>query len=191
MLPDEQTSAAELSTLGAPTAEAAESRGPLVRPSELAVIAAIVLADQMTKALVTARLPLGESYSVFPRWLEFTHVQNTGAAFGFLNDVDFPYKTAVMIALAMLALVALAVYALQLGLHERLARLGMAVVLGGALGNAVGRAAIGHVVDFVDVRWDGIHFWAFNLADAAIWVGAFLVILDVFGVGRPKVSPSP
>ena len=191
MLPDEQTTAAELNALGAPTAEAGDSRGPLVRPSELAVIAAIVLADQVTKALVIARLPLGESYSVFPRWLEFTHVQNTGAAFGFLNDVDFPYKTAVMIALAMLALVALAVYALQLGLHERLARLGMAVVLGGALGNAVGRAAIGHVVDFVDVRWDGIHFWAFNLADAAIWVGAFLVILDVFGVGRPKVSPSP
>ena len=191
MLPDEQSAAAELGALGAPVADTAESNGPLVRPAELAVIAAIVLADQMTKALVIARLPLGESYSVFPRWLEFTHVQNTGAAFGFLNDVDFPYKTVVMIALAVLALVALAVYALQLGLHERLARLGMAVVLGGALGNAVGRAAIGHVVDFVDIRWDGIHFLAFNLADAAIWVGAFLVILDIFGVGRTKVQPSP
>ena len=190
MLPDEQTNAAELNALGAPATHAA-SEGPVVRPAELGVIAAIVLADQMTKALVVARLPHGESYAVLRGWLEFTHVQNTGAAFGFLNDVDFPYKTAVMIALAMLALVALAVYALQLGLHERLARLGMAVVLGGALGNAMGRAAIGHVVDFVDVRWDGIHFWAFNLADAAIWVGAFLVILDVFGVGRSKVPPSP
>src|ERR671912_1822126 len=105
MLPDEQTNAAELNALGAPATHTAASEGPVVRPAELGVIAAIVLADQMTKALVTARLPLGESYSVFPRWLEFTHVQNTGAAFGFLNDVDFPYKTAVMIALAMLALV--------------------------------------------------------------------------------------
>ena len=191
MLPDERTNAAELNALGAPATHAAASEGPVVRPAELGVIAAIVLVDQMTKALVVSRLPLGESYSVLRGWLEFTHVQNTGAAFGFLNDVDFPYKTAVMIALAAAALVALAVYALQLGLHERLARLGMAVVLGGALGNAVGRAAIGHVVDFVDVRWDGIHFWAFNLADAAIWVGAFLVILDIFGVGRSKVPPSP
>ena len=154
------------------------------RPVELAVMAAIVIIDQITKALVRASLPLGESYSIIPGWLEFTHVQNTGAAFGFLNNVDFPYKTLVMLALAGAALAALAGYAMQLGLHEKLARLGMAVVLGGALGNAVGRAAVGHVVDFVDVRWDGIHFWAFNLADAALWVGAFLVILDLSGVGR-------
>ena len=189
MLSEEQTTAADFTAPGAPASSGSNSL--LVRPAELGIIAVIVLADQVTKALVRSHLPLGESYSVLPRWLEFTHVQNTGAAFGFLNDVDFPYKTAVMITLAMAALVALTVYALQLGLHERLARLGMAVVLGGALGNAVGRAAVGHVVDFVDFRWNGIHFWAFNLADAAIWVGAFLVILDIFGVGRPKVSPSP
>jgi len=88
------------------------------------------VADQGTKALVRAYLPLGDSYSIVPYWLELTHVRNTGAAFGFLNNGEFPYKTLVMLAMV---LAALAVYAMQLGLDERLARLGMAVILGGAL----------------------------------------------------------
>ena len=161
------------------------------RPSELALTAVIIVLDQVTKAIVRANLPLGDSHSVIPGLLNFTHVQNTGAAFGLLNDVDFPYKSIVMIAIAGLALLAIAAYATQLGFEDRLARLGLALILGGAFGNLIDRAFIGHVVDFVDVYWNGVHFWAFNVADAAITVGAICVILDMLGLGRRRHVPHP
>jgi signal peptidase II len=153
-------------------------------------MAVVVLADQVTKAIVRQTLPLGDSRTVIPDLLDLTHVHNTGAAFGLLNTADFPYKPLVMMAIAGLALVAIAAYATQLGFHERLARFGLALILGGAFGNLIDRATAGHVVDFVDVYWGATHFWAFNVADAAITVGAVLVLLDMVGLGRSHVSDS-
>lgn len=169
-------------------APAAARLAPFARPFELGLMALIVVADQITKALVRANLPLGDSRTIIPGWLDLVHVQNTGAAFGLLNDVDFPYKSFVMIAIAGLALLAIAAYGTQLGFEDRLARLGLASILGGAFGNLIDRAVAGHVVDFVDVYRNDIHFWAFNVADAAITVGAILVILDMLGLGRRHVS---
>jgi signal peptidase II len=120
--------------------------------------------------------------------LDFTHVQNTGAAFGLLNAAEFAYKPAIMIAIAAVALIAIAAYGAQLGFHERMARLGLSLILGGAFGNLIDRALIGHVVDFVDVYWRNSHFWAFNVADAAITIGAILVLLDMIGLGRHHAS---
>ncbi len=149
----------------------------------------LVLAlDQVTKRIVTHTLPLHDTINVIPGLLDLTHVQNTGAAFGILNAAEFPYKPAVMMTIAAIALVAIAAYGVQLGLHERLARMGLALILGGALGNLVDRAVAGHVVDFVDVYWGTSHFWAFNVADAAISVGALLVVLDMIGLGRQHAS---
>ena len=76
------------------------------RISEIATVLAIVIADQITKALVRTALPLGDSRTVIPGFLDLTHVQNTGAAFGLLNGVDFAYKPLVMIAIAAIALIA-------------------------------------------------------------------------------------
>lgn len=174
---------------GVPEAQPpAPERERFARPYELGILAAIVVLDQITKALVRASLAVGESQTIIPGFLDLAHVQNTGAAFGLLNDVDFPYKQAVVVAMAAIALVAIAAYGAQLGFNDRLARTGLAMILGGAVGNLFDRAVIGHVVDFVDVYWRGVHFWAFNVADAAITVGAILVILDTFGVGRRHAS---
>jgi signal peptidase II len=95
-----------------------------------------------------------------------------------------------MIGIAGIALVAIAAYATQLGFHERLARFGLSLILGGAFGNLIDRAFAGHVVDFVDVYWGSAHFWAFNVADAAITIGAILVLLDMIGLGRQHASHS-
>ena len=160
------------------------ARGPIVTALELAIIVGVVAVDQISKLLVKRLLPLHESRSVIPNLLDFTHVQNTGAAFGLMNAADFPYKSAVMIVIAAVALIAISLYARQLGTHERLSRIGLALILGGALGNLTDRAISGYVVDFVDVYWGEAHFWAFNLADAAISTGAVLVLLDMIGLGR-------
>lgn len=156
----------------------------LGRASELWTAAIIVVLDQATKALVRATLPLHESVTVIPGFFDFTHVRNTGAAFGMLNSVEFQYKPFVMVLVAIVALGAVAAYALTLPPDQRLARLGLSLILGGAIGNLIDRATAGFVIDFVDVYWHGVHFWAFNVADSAITVGVALMLLDVLGVGR-------
>lgn len=158
------------------------------RPFELGVIAAVILIDQLTKVLIRQSIALGDSRTIIAGFLDLTHVQNTGAAFGLLNSVDFPYKPWVMIGVASIALVAIAAYGTQLGFHDRVARLGLALILGGAFGNLLDRAQVGHVTDFVDVYWGTSHFWAFNVADGAINVGAALVLLDMIGLGRRHAS---
>jgi signal peptidase II len=172
----------------APSADVSPSGTSYARPLELIAIAVVIGIDQLTKLIVRQTLPLHDTINVIPGLLDITHVQNTGAAFGILNAAEFPYKPAVMIGIAALALVAIAAYASQLGFHERLARFGLSLILGGAFGNLIDRAVAGHVVDFVDVYWGTSHFWAFNVADAAITVGAVLVLLDMIGLGRHHVS---
>jgi signal peptidase II len=163
---------------------------PLISPLEVIAIGTIVVVDQITKFVVRSMIPLYEKHVVIPNLLDVTHVQNTGAAFGLLNAANFPYKSAVMIGIATLALVAISIYARQLGTHERLSRYGLALILGGAFGNLIDRALYNYVVDFVDVYWGEAHFWAFNVADAAITVGAILVLLEMVGIGRRHASHS-
>ena len=163
-----------------------------MRRLELLTVAAVVLLDQMTKALVRGRFALHESVDVIPGWLSLTRVHNTGAAFGMLNDVDFPFKSVVVTLVALGALGGVAWYASGLPAESRVARLGIAGVLGGAVGNLIDRATAGYVLDFVDAYWNDWHFWAFNVADAAITVGVALmladVVADILGYNR---APNP
>jgi signal peptidase II len=165
-----------------------EANGPLssgaLRRIELWLPALIVVLDQVTKALVRRNLPLHESVPIVPGFLDFTHIRNTGAAFGFLNGVEFPFKTAVIAIVATAALVGVAWYAAGLAHQQTLARVGLALIIGGAAGNLIDRVIVGSVVDFVDVYWRTYHFWAFNIADSAISVGVAVMILDMIGVNR-------
>ena len=172
---------------GMDTTTATEAKGERApaRPGQAVtyvVAGAVVAADQIAKALVRWRIPLHDSVNVIPGLLDLTHVHNSGAAFGILNAANFPFKSAIMLAVAMAAFAAIAYYATLLPERDRLARLGLTLVLGGAVGNLIDRAATGYVVDFVDIYWGTWHFWAFNVADAAITTGACLVLLDLLGV---------
>ena len=165
-----------------PAAEA-QQLGRAWRPL-FAILAPVVIADQITKFLVRERLPLHDSLTLIPGFLDLTHVRNTGAAFGLLNDIEFPFKPVVMILIALAALLAIGAYAIGLGPRDRIARTGLALILGGAIGNLIDRGAHGYVLDFVDVYYRGVHFWAFNVADAAITIGAALVLIEVILAGR-------
>lgn len=159
------------------------------RKLELSVAVVVVILDQITKALVRPALALHESVAVIPGYVDFTRVHNTGAAFGMLNAAEFPFKTVVLSLVAVIALSGVAWYAATVPLPDRLARIGIAGVLGGAIGNLIDRATAGYVLDFVDAYWNGWHFWAFNVADAAITVGVMFMILDILGVGRSASDP--
>jgi signal peptidase II len=133
------------------------------RRLELVVSMAVVILDQITKALVRPALALHESVEVIPGFLDLTRVHNTGAAFGMLNEMEFPLKTLVLSLVACIALGGVAWYAATVPLTDRLARIGVAGVLGGAIGNLIDRATAGYVLDFVDAYFGGWHFWAFNV----------------------------
>lgn len=148
------------------------------------VIAALAIADQATKAIVVREIPLYASVTVIDGLLNLTHVRNTGAAFGLLNALHFPGKALVITLLAVGAIVAITAYAARFAAGTLTGRGALALVLGGALGNLMDRARLGYVVDFVDVHYAGWHFWAFNIADSAITVGAVVLILDMFWAPR-------
>jgi signal peptidase II len=160
------------------------SDGSLSRRFEALVVLVIVVADQVTKALVRQSMELHESIPIVPDLLALTRVHNTGAAFGMLNAFEFPGKTLVLTAVATIALGGVAWYAATVPMSDRLARTGVACILGGAIGNLIDRATAGYVLDFVDASWRGWHFWAFNVADAAISVGVVFMVLDLLGLGR-------
>jgi len=161
------------------------------RRLELYVALTVVVLDQITKAMIRPALALHESVVVIPGVVDFTRVHNTGAAFGMLNSVEFPFKTVVLSLVALIALGGVAWYAATVPLGDRLARLGIAGVLGGAIGNLIDRASAGYVLDFVDAYWDGWHFWAFNVADAAITFGVIFMILDILGLGKRSRASNP
>jgi signal peptidase II len=158
------------------------------RPLQIWITALVIVLDQATKMMVRSKLELYDSITVIPGLFSLTRVHNTGAAFGLLNAMEFPGKTLVLTLIAVSALAALAMYASILGAEQRLSRTGLAFIIGGAAGNLIDRITAGYVLDFVDVYANGWHFWAFNVADAAITVGVALMILDLLGLGRYRVS---
>jgi signal peptidase II len=141
----------------------------------LAIAALVALADQASKHAVSASLRFGEARAI-TSFFNLVLAHNRGAAFSFLSDAG-GWQRALFIGIALLAV---AVIVVMLARHpgERVFSAGLALILGGALGNLWDRIVLGHVVDFLDFHAFGWHFWAFNLADSAITVGAGLLILD-------------
>ncbi|MCC5885415.1 MAG: signal peptidase II [Gammaproteobacteria bacterium] len=139
----------------------------------------VLVLDQLTKAWVRATMMLGERIELLPV-LSWLHVENTGAAFSFLADAGgWQRWFFVVLALAFSAWLLWELSRLpQQG--QRLLAIGHALVLGGALGNLVDRLLSGAVTDFVLVHWRDAYFPAFNVADAAITVGAAIWILMAF-----------
>jgi signal peptidase II len=163
----------------------------IIRPTRLetGLVITVLVTDQITKSMVRDRLALYDSVTIIPGWLDLTRVHNTGVAFGMMNGTDFPFKSIVVPSLAVLAMLGVLGFALTIPASDRLARWGMASVVGGAIGNLIDRATVGYVLDFVDAYRGDWHFWAFNVADAAISIGVVCLLLDVLGVGRRASHP--
>ena len=143
---------------------------------------AVVALDRLTKLFAVDRLDLGEVYTVVPGF-NLALVLNRGAAFGFLADSGgWQRWFFVMVGLAIRVLIMVTL--LRQGQASKLLRLGLTLILGGALGNIIDRVSQGYVIDFVDLHWQVWHWPAFNVADVGITMGALIVLLDVFGSMR-------
>ncbi len=144
--------------------------------------AAVVLLDQVSKASIVANFHEYEVMEILPVF-NLTLVYNTGAAFSFLADAG-GWQRWFFIGLASLVCVVMLVWLKRLGPAERLTGLGLAFVIGGAVGNLIDRIALGKVVDFIQWHWQGMAFPSFNLADSAITLGVILLLLDGVLAGR-------
>ena len=139
-----------------------------------AVSGAVLILDQITKALVLGGLPLGQSVAVIPGFFDITHVHNPGGAFGFLADMSPQVRAWLFIAVSLLAAGLIVGFYWQTPPSQRLLQFGLALVFGGAIGNLVDRIRFGVVVDFIDVYLGDLHWPAFNVADSAITIGVFI-----------------
>jgi signal peptidase II len=143
----------------------------------------VIVVDQVSKLWIERSMTLGESFAVLPV-LDIVRAHNSGAAFSFLADAGGWQRWAFSL-LAVGVSIALVFWLRRLALatHSLLAS-GLVLILGGAIGNVIDRIEHGYVVDFVHAHWGAAYFAAFNVADAAISIGAALVILDALLEGR-------
>jgi signal peptidase II len=145
-----------------------------------AAIAVLVLvADQVTKAVVQRTIPEQTTVPVLPHIFNLIHTHNAGAAFGLFSDSPAPWKTVLLIVISS-ALLAMVIAVLWRSQHLRWETgVGLALILGGALSNLFDRIRLGRVVDFFDVYYRSYHWPTFNLADSAIVVGAGFVVFQL------------
>jgi signal peptidase II len=137
----------------------------------------VVLADQVTKTYIARHFLEFEFTKILPV-LDVTRLHNVGAAFSFLAS-ESGWQRWVFIGLAVTVSIGITVWLFRLprSAHLLLAA-GLALVLGGALGNLIDRIRLGYVIDFIHFHWDRAYFPAFNVADSAITVGAACLLLD-------------
>ena len=165
-----------------------DHRNPFQHWLIIIIVLTIVTLDQVSKYAIRINLELHESVTILAERLNLIYIENTGAAFGFLSNVSFPFKTTILVFAAIIALLYIAFYMVTLPSSQWLARTGLSCILGGAMGNLIDRVRTGAVVDFVDLYWHEWHFWAFNVADTAITVGVIMMIIDLFRTGKYRAS---
>ena len=156
------------------------------RSTSFLIAALVLFADQLTKMLVIARVEIYATIVIIPGALNIIRSTNRGIAFGILSDSSSPWIKLGLIVLASAVMIFIGGLLWKTGgvPEARRMALAMALVMGGAAGNLVDRLLRGEVTDFLDFYVGGYHWYTFNVADAAITVGAALVLLDVFAA-RP------
>jgi len=150
----------------------------------VAVAVATVILDQVTKAAVVGGMGIGERSPVFGTFLRLTHIRNSGAVFGMMRGASTYFTVFSIIAAAVLVVVLIVAKR-----ASTLVRVSLGMVLGGAVGNLIDRLRFGAVVDFLDVGIsESVRWPCFNVADSAITVGVFLLILSSFAKPQESVG---
>ena len=143
----------------------------------LSISAIVIALDLYSKHVIQAAFVYGEQLKI-TSFFDLVHYHNEGSAFGFLNDAG-GWQKWFFTAISIVAVVVIT-YLIKKNSTQKLFCLGLALVLGGAIGNLYDRITLGYVVDFLNFHINN-HFWpAFNVADSAICVGVGLLLLDSF-----------
>jgi signal peptidase II len=146
-------------------------------------VVAIVVVDQLTKAIVDRTMSLHESIPLIDGFFNLTYIRNTGAAFGLFAGSHAALRLPFLIGVSILAIGFMLFMLKRLRDGETGLTTALAFILGGAGGNLIDRIFYGEVIDFLDVHWSGYHWPAFNVADSFITTG---VAITLFYLTRAK-----
>jgi len=171
---------------------------------------AIILLDQWTKALVQQQMRLQESIPIIPNLFSLTYIRNPGAAFGLFVGMSQSFRAVFFLGITATAIIVIGYFFLasirddrRIGLsepgaggiassrHGRWLRIGLTLVLGGAIGNLIDRVRYGEVVDFLDFYIGAYHWPAFNVADSSITIGVSILLAAAFFFPNPADLPRP
>jgi signal peptidase II len=145
----------------------------------------VVVLDRLAKWSVERSLSLHESIQIIPGFFRITHVENRGAAFGLFADSPSEWKIAALVLFSLIALVVVSTLLWKNSHAMTSTGVGLALILGGALGNLWDRLLSGHVVDFLLFYIREYQWPAFNVADSAIVVGAGLLVFEILFAKSP------
>jgi signal peptidase II len=151
------------------------------RSHYLLISLGVFLVDQITKTIVVQSMSQHESIEIFPNIFNLTYVHNRGAVFGLGSNFSTPYLSWVLSILSILSLIIILAYFLRVKATNSRLYAGLALVLGGALGNLFDRLRNGYVVDFLDLHWYDHHWPFFNVADLSICIGVGLLLISMPG----------
>ncbi|HEX4210674.1 MAG TPA: signal peptidase II [Candidatus Binataceae bacterium] len=159
---------------------------PADRRGILFLIAALViLLDRITKIAVAHMLPLGGERAVIPKVFWISHVLNTGAAFSLFGDTASPERVRwLLVGFSLIAAVIIGIVLLRIGRRITATTFGLALILGGAIGNVYDRIRTGAVIDFLEVHIVHYHWPDFNVADSCIVIGGILLVLHSLVAAR-------
>lgn len=139
----------------------------------------VVVLDQVTKYIAELNLSYCAPVKVIPGFFSMTLVYNKGAAFNFLSDAG-GWQRWFLIVVSMAISLFLLFWLRNIEKDRRHLAIGIALVLGGAIGNLIDRSLYGHVIDFIEIYYRDWHYPHFNIADSAISIGVVLLIYDIF-----------
>lgn len=139
-----------------------------------AIISLVVAADFITKLLVLKFMELGQSIPLIKGVLHLTYIRNEGAAFGMLSEHRWIFMT-----VSVIAIIGIGVYLFGFSRERMLNKIGLAMIIGGGVGNMIDRISLGYVVDMIDFCPFEFWVWIFNVADACVCVGAGIVALSL------------
>lgn len=161
------------------------------RPGVTAALlsACLVVADQVTKAVVHREMTLHESIPIVPS-VNLTYTRNPGAAFSLLADADPTFRGWFFLIVSIVALTLITVFLRRVERGDWWTLSGLSLILGGAVGNIIDRVRYGEVIDFIDLYVGRYHWPVFNLADSAITIGMVLLLGHAFLQRRPEVRPA-
>lgn len=141
------------------------------------VVPAVVLLDQITKAIISHRLNLNQTIGVIAGFFNIVYIKNPGAAFGLFRGWG-ALRVVFLVIITLLALTII-IY-LYRKTAEGLLRFSFSLIAGGAIGNLIDRLRFGEVIDFLDFHIGNYHWPAFNVADSAITVGVFVAVVQLY-----------
>ncbi|BAI80655.1 lipoprotein signal peptidase II [Deferribacter desulfuricans SSM1] len=147
----------------------------------------IILLDQYTKYIIKTNFELFEVKPIIKGFFNLTYILNPGAAFGFLAKLDESYRQIFFVLITIIAIF-IVIYLFVKENRSLLRKISYSLILGGAFGNFIDRLIIGKVVDFLDFYVGSYHWPAFNIADSAISVGIFFLLLDIIFDKRREES---